>query len=115
YVKAAFRLGALSKATGLLMIGSGIIAAATVAVGSTGYIEHFLNWPRQLTVAIVIVALGIISAWGVLESVLLASLFTLIEVGGLLLIIVAAAKTSLPIGDAVFAIPPMDSYVWLGI
>ena len=41
--------------------------------------------------------LGGVAAWGILESVLLASVFTVIEVGGLLIIIVAAVYADLPI------------------
>ena len=39
---------------------------------------------------LVLVALGLVAGWGILESVpLAASLFTLIEAGGLVIIIVA--------------------------
>jgi amino acid transporter len=38
----------------------------------------------------VILALGAVAAWGILESVLLAAAFTVIEIGGLVAIIVAA-------------------------
>jgi basic amino acid/polyamine antiporter, APA family len=34
----------------------------------------------------VLAALGLIAGWGILESVLLASLFTLIEAGGLMIL-----------------------------
>jgi len=78
YVRAAFRKRWLSTAVGLTMIGTAIIATATVAIGSAGYIAQFVDLPQPLVVAVVIVALGLISAWGVLESVMLASLFTVI-------------------------------------
>ena len=41
--------------------------------------------------------LGGVAAWGILESVLLASVFTLIEVGGLLIVIVAARSRRSPV------------------
>lgn len=115
YVKAAFRHRALSTATGLVMIASGVVAAATVALGSTGYIAHFIDWPAPLVVAIVVIALGLVSAWGILESVLLASLFTIVEVAGLAIIIVAGVRADLPIASALFTMPSIQSGLWPGI
>lgn len=115
YVKAAFRSRWLSTATGLIMVGTGVIATSAVALGAAGYIEQFIGLPQWLVVTFVILVLGLISAWGVLESVLLASLFTIIEVGGLIAIIGAATTAGLPIGQALFAVPSLDSGVWVGI
>jgi amino acid transporter len=115
YVKAAFRQRAFSTVTGVLMIASGVIAAATVAVGATGYIAHFTDLPTPIVIAIVVVALGLISAWGILESVLLASLFTIIEVAGLVIIIAAAVRADLPVGAALMTLPPIGSGLWPGI
>jgi APA family basic amino acid/polyamine antiporter len=115
YVKAAFGHRAFSTATGMLMIGSGVIAAATVAVGSIGCIAHFIDWPAPVVVAIVVVVLGLISAWGILESVLLAALFTIVEVAGLAIIIVAAARADLPVASAIMTLPTIQSGLWPGI
>ena len=46
---------------------------------------------------------------------MLASLFTLMEVGGLFAIIVAATYNKLPIGDAAFSMPPSTLAVWPGV
>src|ERR1041385_4139941 len=115
YVRAAFRRRWLSAATGLVMIGSATIVAATVAIGSAGYIGEFVAWPKPLIVTIVIVALALVSAWGVLESVLLAALFTLVEVSGLLLIAAAAVRAEIPFTSAILTFPPLDAAVWSGI
>ena len=115
YVKAAFRRRWLSTATGLVMIGTAVIATSAVALGAAGYIAQFTDLPQPLVVVVIIVGLGLVSAWGVLESVLLASLFTIIELGGLAAIIAAAAHAGLPIGTALFTVPPLDFGLWLGI
>lgn len=115
YVKGAFGRRSLSTVTGVLMIVSGVIAAATVAVGSVGYIAYFVDLPAPLVVALVVIALGIISAWGILESVLMASLFTIIEVAGLLLIIVAAIQVDLPFEAALTTLPPFESASLMGV
>jgi len=90
------------------MIATAVIASAAVTLGSVGYLAQFLNLPKELLIVVVIGGVSVVVAWGVLESVLLASLFTLIEVGGLVAIIVAAAWAGLPIGDALLAPPPAD-------
>ena len=108
YVRAAFGSRVLSTITGGLMIATAVIASAAVTLGSVGYLAQFLNLPKELLIVVVIGGVSVVVAWGVLESVLLASLFTLIEVGGLVAIIVAAAWAGLPIGDALLAPPPAD-------
>src|SRR4051812_29604466 len=97
YVKAAFNSRTLSTATGLLTIVIGVVSASAVTLGSAGYIRQFSDLPQWLVVIAVVVTLSGVAAWGILESVLLASLFTLIEVGGLLAIIVAAIYTGVPV------------------
>jgi len=92
YVKGAFGSRLLSTLTGLAVIGTGVIASATVTLGAAGYIAEFTDLPRPLVVSVIVVALGLVSAWGILESVVLASVSTLIELAGLLAIIVAAAQ-----------------------
>ena len=96
YVRAAFRSRALSTAIGLLTIVTGVVSSAAVTLGSAGYIQQFVDLPRAPIVAMVVLALGAVAAWGILESVVLASLFTLIEVGGLVTIIVAGIHAGLP-------------------
>jgi len=100
YVRAAFQSRLLSTLTGLLTIVIGVVASAAVTLGSAGYIAQFVELPHSLIVVAVVVVLGAVAAWGILESVLLASVFTLIEVGGLLAIIVAAVHADLPIAAA---------------
>lgn len=100
YVKAAFNSRILSTSTGLLTIAIGVVSSSAVALGSAGYIQQFTDLPQWLVVVAVVMTLSAVAAWGILESVLLASLFTLIEVGGLLAIIAAAVHMDLPIVSA---------------
>jgi len=115
YVKAAFNSRPFSIATGLLTIVIGVISASTVTIGSAGYIKQFTNMPQWLVVIAVVAALGGVAAWGILESVLLASLFTLIEVGGLLAIVVAAFYGNVPIASALVQPLPLDASTLSGI
>jgi amino acid transporter len=115
YVRAAFQSRLLSTLTGLLTIVVGVIASSAVTLGSAGYVAQFVDLPRGLIVVAVVVALGAVAAWGILESVLLASLFTLIEVGGLLAIIVVAVHADLPIAATLVQPLPFDTGVLSGI
>jgi basic amino acid/polyamine antiporter, APA family len=115
YVKAAFKSRALSTLTGLLTVVIGVVSSAAVTLGSAGYIEQFVDLPQSLIVVAVAVALGAVAAWGILESVLLASVFTLIEVGGLLTIIVAAIYADTPIAAALVQPLPFEVGALSGI
>ena len=112
YVRAALGSRLASTAIGLLTMVIGIVASATVALGAAGYIGQFVAWPRPAIVAAVLIVLGLVAAWGILESVLIASLFTLIEVGGLVVIIVAGIKAGVPV---TLAPPPLEASALGGI
>ena len=114
YVRAAFRSRAASTLTGLLTIVIGIVSSAAVALGAAGYIAQFTDWPPSAVVALLLAVLGAVAAWGILESVLLASLFTLIEAGGLLVIIIAGLQAQVPLASAL-AVPPLDIGTLSGI
>src|SRR5665647_1721219 len=115
YVRAAFRSRFASTLTGLMTIVIGIVSSATVALGAAGYIGQFIGWPQSTIVVLVVVVLGAVACWGILESVLLASLFTLIEAGGLVAIVVAAWYADLPFAGALLQPPPMTAAAWSGI
>jgi amino acid transporter len=113
YVRAALNSRTASTAVGLLTMLIGIVASATVALGAAGYIGQFVAWPKPLIVAGVLIGLGLVAAWGILESVLLASLFTLIEVGGLVYIIAAGIAAGVPV--APLLAPPLEPHALAGI
>jgi APA family basic amino acid/polyamine antiporter len=115
YVKEAFHSRILSTLTGLLTIVIGIVSSAAVTLGSAGYIGQFIEWPSSLIVIFIVITLSAVAAWGILESVLLASVFTVIEVAGLLIIILAAIKSDLPIAAAFTQPVPLDAHVLSGI
>lgn len=115
YVRAAFQSRAFSTAIGLLTIVTGVVSSAAVTLGSAGYIQQFVDLPRGPIVAIIVLALGAVAAWGILESVVLASLFTLIEVGGLVTVIVAGFHAGLPIAKTIGHVPPLNTMILSGI
>jgi basic amino acid/polyamine antiporter, APA family len=106
YVRHAFGSRALSRTVGLLTILVGLIASSTVAIGAAGYISQFISLPEWALVAGVLLLLGAVAAWGILESVLVASVFTLIEVAGLLVIIILGAKSGFTLTEGISS-PPL--------
>jgi amino acid transporter len=117
YVKAAFNSRPFSIAIGVLTIVIGIISSAAVSIGSAGYIREFADLPQGTLVVLVVLGLGLVSAWGILESVLLAGLFTVIEVGGLVAIIIGALQSDISVLSAMpdLLTPPPTSSIWIGI
>jgi amino acid transporter len=91
YVRSAFRSDKLATMVGLLVIGIAIVSAATVSVGSAGYIAVFVPLPQPVLVTCVVLVMGCIAAWSIAAAVNFAGMMTLIEIGGLVLLIGAGA------------------------
>jgi len=117
YVEEGFRSSLFSKMTGLLVVFSGVVAAAAITVGCAGYLRVFVDWPTWIVILGIVVSMGAIAILGILESVMLAALFTLIEVGGLLMIVMAGLSGSENINTGVPMIfNGLDNIdIWSGI
>jgi len=77
----------LAFIVGWLILSSGVIAITTIALGFAGYFKALLGGNMIVIALAVIALLAIINYIGVRESTKLNIIFTIIEVGGLLLII----------------------------
>ena len=91
YVEAAFNSKRAGLVTGLLVVAAGLVSAAAISQGATGYIRVFVDLPAPLVTLAVILGMGAIAAWGIKEAVWFAGAMTLIEIGGLAIIIAAGA------------------------
>jgi APA family basic amino acid/polyamine antiporter len=117
YVDKAFKRRWLSLAVGLLVVATATISAATISVGSAGYVAVFLDWPAPWIITGVVLAMGVVACLSTVQSVTFAGLMTLIEVGGLIMVMVAgfgsgsALLTRLPEVWPVFE----DSSAWIGL
>lgn len=116
YVREGLRSTKLALAVGLLVALSGVISAGAITLGAAGYLMGQLALPQELLVLPVVFLLGGLAAWGILESVLAAAVFTLLEVGGLLLVIWAGAGgPAAPLARLPELMPPFEPGVWSGI
>ncbi|MYM64274.1 amino acid permease [Pseudomaricurvus sp. HS19] len=77
----------LSTLVGLLVVLAGLVSAAAIINAMIGYLYLYLSWPRLPLVLGLTLLLGLVAWWGIAESVTVAGLITLLELGGLLLVI----------------------------
>lgn len=117
YVQAAFGRRWLSLTVGLLVVATATVSAATIGVGSAGYLAVFLHIPAPWIVSGTIVLMGMIACLATVHSVTFAGIMTLVEAGGLLLIIAAGLGQG---ADVVTRLPEMwpsvgDTSAWIGV
>jgi APA family basic amino acid/polyamine antiporter len=87
YVKRAFKSELLAFLTGWLIIFSGIVSMSTVALGFASYFTAIFAFPIVFTALILVASLSFLNLFGIEKSSRINIFFTMIEVGGLLLII----------------------------
>ena len=116
YAQNAFGSKQLALVIGLLVVIVGLVSSATIAIGASAYLRHFLPLPAVLLTVLIICLLGVIAALGVLESVSIAAAFTIIELLGLALVVVYGSVTAPHLYlDLPALVPPPDLSVWSGI
>jgi APA family basic amino acid/polyamine antiporter len=92
YVRAAFDKKTLTLAIGWLLIFTGIVSAAALSNATAGFIHDLAGFSQPTTMVVLIVMMGAIAAWGISESVWVVVLITLVEIGGLMLIILSSGE-----------------------
>ncbi len=116
YVKQGFSSERLSIIVGLLVIAAAVVSSAALLNGFVSYLHQFIIIERPIAIVLVALLLGGIAAWGIAESVAIASLITIIEIGGLLLVIVVSKSGLTDISSQwTELIPPADFTTWSGI
>ncbi len=91
YVERSTNSKKLAFFVGYLTILATIISAAAVSLGFATYAKLFIPLPQIIIAIILIVVLSIINFKGISESVKMNTIFTLIEAGGLFIIIIIGA------------------------
>lgn len=110
YTQAAFNLNYLSIMTGLTVIAVGSISAATMIKGFAGYFSAIVSTPEIVAISGVIILIFLISAWGISQSVMLAAIITVIEIGGLLFVMLIAIDTNQVVDFALLINKDVVSY-----
>ncbi len=116
YVKAGLKRSSLALIVGLLVAASGIVSSATISIGAASYIQELVPMPTNLLTVIIILSLGLVAAWGILESVSMAAILTVVEVFGLGLVIYYGFKLKPDLlSDIGQIVPPFEMSAWAGI
>jgi amino acid transporter len=116
YIQEGLGVQAISALVGLLIILAGVVSAATILRGFTGYLRVFLDIPGSVVIPVMVLLLGGLAAWGITQSVTVAALITVVEIGGLLLVIrVAAPGLADASVTAVDLLPLAGIDAWYGI
>ena len=116
YVREGLGSSALALLVGLMVVASGVVSAAAVTNGFAGYFGELTGAPRVLGVTGVVILMGVLTAWGIGQSVGIAAVLTLVEAGGLVLVIWAAwGAFEAPLPGTGAVLPPFESAAWGGI
>lgn len=116
YTHQAFDIHALSAVIGLLVTFSAIVSIGVLTNAFFGYLQILLPVSRTTVLLVAVVVATIIALYGIKESAFTASLFTVVEIVGLLLILWVGrgGLLELPARMAEF-VPPLDGVAWSGI
>jgi amino acid transporter len=88
---------------GIFVLMSGLTSAATVSRALVGYLDQFVAVPELAASVGFLLLVSVLSFWGIEESSRVNIVLTAIEVGGLLLVIVAGATVARGLSTSVMA------------
>ena len=89
YVSVASNSPRLAAGIGLSVVVVGSVSSAVLVRGFAGYLIDLIALPELLVIFLTLSVITLIAIWGIRESLMVASLITLVEVGGLLFVIYA--------------------------
>jgi amino acid transporter len=116
YVEEAFHRNWLSAMIGYSVIAVGVVSAATLANGFVGYLALFVEIPDWVTICVLVTGLGLLALWGISESVWAATVITLLELFGLLLVLFVARESLADLPQRwPELVPPLRAEPWWGI
>ena len=114
YVSEGFGSPFLSRLVGFIVLVTGLIIAASLARGAAGYVETFFALPEPVIAGAFVIAFTAIACLGVRESVGIASVMTIVELGGLALVVTAAAPGLADLPQHWRELVPSTSAGWIG-
>jgi len=116
YVQEGFHWRWLTTLVGYMVVLTGIVSAAAIANGFIGYLHLFVSISDHLAITLLVLGLGGLAIWGIIESVIIATIITLFEVGGLIFVLAIAGHSLQSLPDRwAELVPTLDGHVWGGI
>ncbi|MGI9356641.1 MAG: APC family permease [Rhizobiaceae bacterium] len=116
YIRNGLNSQTMALSVGLMVTASGVISSAAIAIGAAAYLKNIVPLSTVTLTVCVILVLGLVAAWGIVESVAIAALFTLIEIGGLCFVVYYgfSIKPDL-LSEIGSLVPPFELGAWNGI
>ncbi|MBP9738910.1 amino acid permease [Candidatus Saccharibacteria bacterium] len=87
YVHHAYKKRLASMFVGFCMVASALVSSAALARGFAGYFSEIVTVNQTLIAVIVVLAMGFVAAWGIDKTAVLATIFTIVELVGLLAVV----------------------------
>ena len=116
YAKHAFNSKYISIFIGIIIALSGILSSATIIHGFNGYISNFFDLPTTLTAILLLIVLTVIAILGIGKSVKFATILTLVEIFGLLIIVfIGVENIEFKNVEIKEFIPPFEISIWYTI
>lgn len=115
YVKEAFGSDRLSRLMGLAVAAVVIVSTASIARGSAGYLQAFAQLPDGIIAGALVALFTGVACLGVRESVGIAAIMTAVEIGGLLLVIIAGLPALSSAPDKLGELLPLGFEAWTSI
>lgn len=116
YVKAGLHSPGLATAVGLLIALAACVSAATVSRGFAGYLSELAPVTPGVAIVALTLLLGSLAAWGIREAAWAAAIMTLVEVGGLLVVVFAGSASLAELPSRLpELLPPPRPEAWLGV
>ncbi len=116
YVEEGLGYRQLSIIVGLLTAAAGLVSAATITHGFVGYVNVFVSLPATPVIVCIVLLLGLLAAWGILQSAWAAAIATVIEIAGLVIVIAVASPSLQALPERLpELLLPADANIWSGI
>lgn len=119
YVYEGFHRRWISLVVGLMVVTTGVVSSAVVIIGFVGYLNVLIPMPDWIVITALVAVLAALTAWGITESVTVAAIITVLEVGGLLIVIAVGVPYVAGLDSAAVSfgdfVPPGDVAVWAAI
>ena len=115
YAREGFKSHWMGRLAGFMTLAVALVAAASVARGGAGYLLTIIDIPLPIASGGVIILFTLLSCWGVQESVYAAAAMTVVEVGGLLVVIFVGGPALVDLGVRLPEMWPADMAAWTGV
>jgi APA family basic amino acid/polyamine antiporter len=116
FVRQGLGVVPLAIAAGICVLVTAVVSSAALAVGFAGYFRGLVALPHAVLVVSVLTLLVALAIWGIKESALASAVITCIEVGGLVLVVVAGAGELRNLPERLpDMVPGFEAGAWFGI